>query len=175
MWQRFSLHDVRVIGHYLGVLIMVSTAMYAIPFVTALIMQEWEPASRYLFTSGFSLIVGGLLRMLYVNPKRLTRQQALSVTGLVWIILAFIAAIPLFYSGHYDSYLDALFDGVSGLTTTGASIICDLDHLSYADNMFRFMMHLSGGLGLIVVALSLGIFGKGGGGSLYFKLRLLFF
>lgn len=167
MWQRFSLHDVRVIGHYLGVLIMVSTAMYAIPFVTALIMQEWEPASRYLFTSGFSLIVGGLLRMLYVNPKRLTRQQALSVTGLVWIILAFIAAIPLFYSGHYDSYLDALFDGVSGLTTTGASIICDLDHLSYADNMFRFMMHLSGGLGLIVVALSLGIFGKGGGGSLY--------
>ena len=167
MWQRFSFLDIRIIGHYLGVLIMVSSAMYAIPFLTAVVLQEWEPASRYLFTAGFSLTVGGLLRMLYVNPRRLSRQQALAVTGLVWIVLAFIATIPLYHSGHYASYLDSLFDGVSGLTTTGASIICDLDHLSYADNMFRFMMHFSGGLGLIVVALSLGIFGKGGGASLY--------
>lgn len=167
MWQRFSLGDVRVIGHYLGVLIMVSSAMYFIPFIVGLLLREWEPAARYLFAGGLSLVIGGLLRMLYISPRRLSRQQALAVTGLVWIVLAFIATIPLYYSGHYASYIDALFDGVSGLTTTGASIICDLDHLSYADNMFRFLMHFAGGLGLIVVALSLGIFGKGGGASLY--------
>ena len=167
MWQRFSLQDVRIIGHYLGVLIMVSSVMYFIPFLMALVLQEWEPASRYLFTGGLSLVIGGALRMLYLNPRRLSRQQALAVTGLVWIVLAFIATIPLYYSGHFASYADALFEAVSGLTTTGASIICDLDHLSYTDNMFRFLMHLAGGLGLIVVALSLGIFGKGGGASLY--------
>ena len=48
-------------------------------------------------------------------------------------MLAFVAAVPLYLSGHYLSYLDALFDGVSGLTTTGASVIVDLDHLSNAD------------------------------------------
>lgn len=167
MWQRFTLTDLRVIGHYLGVLIMLSSVMYLIPFFLAMCLQEWEPASRYLLAAGLSLVICGILRFTIIVPRRLTKQQALAVTGLIWIILALIASIPLFYSGHYATYLDALFDGVSGLTTTGASVICDLDHLSYADNMFRFMMHFAGGIGLIVVALSLGIFGKGGGSNLY--------
>jgi len=89
------------------------------------------------------------------------------VVGLAWIVLGLFCSIPLYFSGHYLSFIDAVFDGVSGLTTTGASLILDLDHLSYADNTFRFMMHLLGGLGLIVVALSLGIFGKRSGASLY--------
>ena len=104
MWQRFSLHDVRVIGHYLGVLIMVSSVIYFIPFITALVLQEWEPAARYLFTGGLSLIIGAALRMLHLSPRRLSRQQALAVTGLVWIILALIAAVPLYYSGHWSIY-----------------------------------------------------------------------
>lgn len=89
------------------------------------------------------------------------------MVGLAWIVLGLFCSIPLYFSGHYLSFIDAVFDGVSGLTTTGASLILDLDHLSYADNTFRFMMHLLGGLGLIVVALSLGIFGKRSGASLY--------
>ena len=86
------------------------------------------------------------------------------VTALAWLFLALIAAIPLALSNHYASYLDALFECMSGLTTTGASVVVDIDHLSNADNMFRFMMHFIGGLGLIVVALSLGILGKGTSG-----------
>ena len=161
MWQRFSLYDVRVIGHYLGVLVLFSSLALLVPFVTALACGEWEPASRYLLTIGIAVIVGSGLRFLRIDPGRLNRQQALAVTGFAWIALAFIATVPLHLSGHYASYLDALFDGVSGLTTTGASLVQDLDHLSNADNMWRFMMHLIGGLGLIVVALSFGLFGRG--------------
>lgn len=161
MWQRFSLYDVRVIGHYLGVLVLFSSLALLVPFVTALACGEWEPASRYLLTIGIAVIVGSGLRFLRIDPGRLNRQQALAVTGFAWIALAFIATVPLHLSGHYASYLDALFDGVSGLTTTGASLVQDLDHLSNADNMWRFMMHLLGGLGLIVVALSFGLFGRG--------------
>lgn len=167
MWQRFSLYDVRVIGHYLGVLILFSSCALVLPFLTGLACGEWIPASRYLLTIGISLIIGSLLRFLRIDPGRLNRQQALAVTGFSWIVLAFIASIPLFLSGHYASYLDALFDGVSGLTTTGATVIQDLDHLSYADNMWRFTMHFTGGLGLIVVALSFGLFGRGVGANLY--------
>ena len=161
MWQRFSLYDVRVIGHYLGVLALFFSLALLVPFVTSLACGEWEPASRYLLTIGIAVIVGSGLRFLRIDPGRLNRQQALAVTGFAWIALAFIATVPLHLSGHYASYLDALFDGVSGLTTTGASLVQDLDHLSNADNMWRFMMHLLGGLGLIVVALSFGLFGRG--------------
>ena len=162
MWQRLSLYDVRVIGHYLGVLILVATFGLAAPLFTAVLFGEWHAAARYLFAAGVFLIAGSALRFLRVQPGRLTRHQALAVTGLAWMVLAFFAAIPLYMSGHYANYLDSLFEAVSGLTTTGASVVIDLDHLSYADNMWRFAMHLMGGLGLIVVGLSFGLFGKGG-------------
>ena len=116
---------------------------------------------------GITMVAGCSLRFLRIEPGRLDRRQALAVTGFAWVVLALFASFPLYFSGHYMTYLDAVFDGVSGLTTTGASLIVDLDHLSYADNMFRFAMHALGGLGLIVVALSFGLFGRGGGASLF--------
>ena len=128
-----------------------------IPLITALVFQEWEPATRYFLAAGISLTIGSLLRMAKVDPGRLTRQQAMALTGFAWMFLAFIASVPLAMSGHFASYLDALFDSVSGLTTTGAALIMDLEHLSYADNMWRFIMHFLGGMGLIVIALSLGL------------------
>lgn len=164
MWQKFSFYDVRVIGHYLGVLISFFSLLLVVPLVTALVLQEWEPASRYLLAIGLSLIIGSGMRMMRMQPGKLSRLQAMVVTALAWLFLALIAAIPLALSNHYASYLDALFECMSGLTTTGASVVVDIDHLSNADNMFRFMMHFIGGLGLIVVALSLGILGKGTSG-----------
>ena len=160
MWLRFTLFDVRVVAHYLGVLVSFFTIALAVPLVVAIAMQEWEPASRYLLAVGISLIVGSGLRLLCVQPGKLTHQQALAVTGLSWIVLAFVASVPLALSGHYGSYLDSLMEAVSGLTTTGVTLVIDLEHLSTADNMWRFVMHLIGGLGLIVVALSLGLLGK---------------
>ena len=160
MWLRFTLFDVRVVAHYLGVLVSFFTIALAVPLVVAIAMREWEPASRYLLAVGISLIVGSGLRLVCVQPGKLTHQQALAVTGLSWIVLAFVASVPLALSGHYGSYLDSLMEAVSGLTTTGVTLVIDLEHLSTADNMWRFVMHLIGGLGLIVVALSLGLLGK---------------
>ena len=167
MWPRFTFSDVRTICYYLGVLVLFSTIIYVVPFLVGVGLGEWEPAGRYLTAIGICLVVGSILRFMRIRPARLNRQQALAVTGLAWVVLAFFASIPLFYSGHYASYLDALFDGISGLTTTGACTIIDLDHLSVTDNMFRFMMHFLGGLGLVVVALALGLFGKSGGTTMY--------
>lgn len=167
MWPRLTWKDVRVVGHYLGVLVQFSSIAMLIPFIVGILCGEFEPAARYLLGAGVALTVGSLLRFLRVTPARLGRQQALVVTGVAWIVLAFIATVPVYLSGHYATYLDALFDCVSGLTTTGATVVQDLEHLSHADNMFRFTMHFVGGLGLIVVALSLGLFGSRGNAGLY--------
>lgn len=160
MWPRFSFTDFRTIAHYLGLLIVCFSVAPGVPLITALFLQEWEPASRYLLTIGICLVVGTGMRLLMPTPARLNRQQAMAVTGLAWIVLALIAAIPLAMSSHYNTYTDALFDCVSGLTTTGASCVTNVDHMSTADNMFRFVMHFVGGMGLVVVALSLGLFGR---------------
>ena len=167
MWQRFTITDARIIIHYLGILLLGSCVIMAPSLVVAIIFSEWNPALRYLSAIGCALIIGSIMSLVYVHPKKLSHQQAVGVTALAWIALSFLAAIPLFYSGHYLSYTDAVFDSVSAFTTTGATLITDLDHLSYADNMMRFMMCLTGGLGIIVVALSLGIFGKGTSTALF--------
>ena len=94
MWQRFSLYDIRVIGHYLGVLVLFSTIALLVPLATAIACGEWEPASHYLLTIGITLILGSGLRFLRIEPGRLGRQQALAVTGFAWIVLAACRASP---------------------------------------------------------------------------------
>ncbi len=167
MWQRYTLNDVRTIAHYLGIILMLGAAAMVAPLVIALAFQEWDAAVRYSFAVGVAFSAGGILRMMRVDPGHMSRQQAIAVTGFAWIVLALVGAIPLFMSPHYASFSDALFDTVSAFTTTDVSIISDLNHLSHADNMWRFVMNFSGGLGLVVVALSLGIFGAVADSSLY--------
>lgn len=167
MWQRFTREDGRVIGSHIGILVQLLAAALCVPIAVGAASGEWEPVSRYFSVAGLALVLGTALRFLGIKPARLLRRQAIAVVGLAWIVLAAIGAIPLFFSGHFGDYLDALFESVSGFTTTGVSIAQDLEHLSNADNAWRFMMQLIGGLGLIVVALSLGLFGRRIDASLY--------
>ena len=104
MWQKFSLYDFRVIAHYLGVLVLFLAVAQCVPFGVALVLGEWNPASRYLLGIGLALVVGSLLRMCLVTPGKLSPKQALAVTGFAWLVLALLAAIPMALSGHYGSY-----------------------------------------------------------------------
>ena len=114
MWLRFTLYDLRVIGHYLGTLVLFFAVLMLVPLGTALVFQEWEPASRYLVAAGITMVAGCALRFLRIDPGRLSRRQALAVTGFAWVVLALFASIPLYFSGHYATYLDAVFDGEIG-------------------------------------------------------------
>ena len=167
MWARFTSTDVRNILSYLGTLLVGFSFLFLVPFITGLVFQEWKPAANYLLGGGISAVLGCALRFTRVSNPRLNRQQAMAVTGLAWLVLAGVASVPLMLSGHFANPLDAMYDAVSGITTTGASVIEDLDHLSNADNMWRFALHALGGLGLIVVALSFGLFGGNVSSSLY--------
>lgn len=167
MWQRYTLYDFRVIAHYLGVLLVYTGASMLIPFIVALLFREWEPASRYFVAVGAALTIGSSMRMLRIEPGRLSRQQAIAVTGFAWVVVAAVAAVPLAFSAHYNTYFDALFDSVSAFTGTGAAIILDPDHLSNADNMWRFISAYAGGVGLVVVAMSFGLFGRVSDTNLY--------
>jgi len=162
MWPRISLEDLRVILHYLGVLTCFLGITMLVPVVVALCLSEYEIAIHYFLGISIAFLFGTLLMLFKFHPTVLSRKQAICVTGLAWVVLGIFAAIPLYLSGHFSSTLDAYFEIISGLTTTGFSLVHDVDHLSYADNMWRFMMHFFGGQGVIVIALGLGIFGRTG-------------
>ena len=162
MWYRFNRDDVRIIAHYLGLLMMTFGAIMAVPLTVSIIYAEWAVTSHYLFGMGVALVFGTLLRLAKIEPQSIKTKHAIAITGMIWIIGAVLAAVPLYLSGHYANFLDAVFEGVSGLTATGLSLAQDVDHMSMADNMWRFTMQFVGGQGVVVVALSLGIFTRTG-------------
>ena len=161
MIYRLHLKDWLVIGHYLGALILIIAASMIAPFVVALLLGELSAAVDFLYSIGIALIIGSLLLLCRVHKGPLDWHQALVITGMCWIVLSFFGAVPLWLSGHYSSFLDAFFETVSCFTTTGISVTLDLDHMPLSVIMWRSVMNLLGGVGVVVVALALGIFGTG--------------
>lgn len=138
-----------------------------VPLVTAVALQEWDPALDYLLGASITLAVGRGMMLTLTHSGGVNRRQAMLIAGLGWAVASVMAAIPLTFSGNYLSPLDALFDAVSGFTTSGLTVAVDLDHMSYAHNMWRHLTHLIGGQGIVVAALSLALGRRGGAVSLY--------
>lgn len=160
-------HDLRIVAHYVGLFVLGVGIAMVVPFVTALAYREWDGALDYAIGMAAALAIGGALRLAYTRDAKLSHAHALALTGLGWLAASLVAAIPLSLSGNYLSYLDALFDAVSGLTTSGLTVVVDLDHMAYSHNMWRHLTHLIGGQGIVVAALSLAVGLRGGALSLY--------
>ncbi len=130
--------------------------------------REWDPALDYVDRHG-GLLRGGRRTgpVSHTREAKLTHSHALALTALGWLAASAAAAVPLALSGNYASVLDANFDAISGLTTSGLTLVDDLDHMAYSHIMWRHITHLIGGQGIVVAALSLAVGLRGGALSLY--------
>ncbi|MBW6467644.1 MAG: TrkH family potassium uptake protein [Coriobacteriia bacterium] len=167
MWLRLRLSDLRTIVHFVGVFVVGIGAAMIVPLATAVLWREWGAALDYILGMGVTLPFGFLLMHADVVRERITYAHAFSITALGWLVASLAAAVPLAFSGNYPTYLDAAFDALSGLTTSGLTVVTQLDHMAQAHNMWRHLTHLIGGQGIVVAALSLAVGLKGGGFSLY--------
>lgn len=160
MLPRLHWADVLTVCHYLGVLVIFAGVLMAVPLAVAGLFGEMKNVVAFVFGMGLCFTVGSLLRL--CRPHKLDRRCSLLLTGVGWIVIAFAASVPFFLSGDFTSYTDALFDAVSSLTTTGATLAQDVDHLGYAQVMWRSVLTLFGGQTVIAIALYFGFFGEGG-------------
>lgn len=163
MIPQFFREDFKPIIHYLGKLIIGLGLLMTVPLIVGIINKEWNPCLDFIISSLICFSVGYLL--LLESPKRedLNWRQGMVIVGISWIVAMFLGSIPLFLSGHYNSYLDACFETMSAFATTGLVLVKDLDHISYAHNFWRHFMCFIGGQGIILVAL---IFFVRGGSAL---------
>ncbi len=146
--------DLRVIGLYTGRIIFGVGLLMAVPLATALIAAEWAPAVDFVIGMCACLAFGLLTEIGCRTSRDPTWTHGLVVAGFSWLAATAIGAIPHWLSGHYGSFLDAMFDLMSGYTTTGLILIQDLDHVSHGLNMWRFLLTYAGGQGIIVIALT---------------------
>ncbi|MCL4553688.1 MAG: TrkH family potassium uptake protein [Actinobacteria bacterium] len=159
--------DTRIILYYTGLFVFGIAAAMAVPLVTGIVMAEWNAVLDYLVGISAALVIAGTLRFARVDNARVTHTHAMILTASGWLAASLVAAIPLSLSPAYASYLDALFDSVSGLTTSGLTVVTGLDHMAHAHNMWRHLTHLIGGQGIVVAAISLSIGLRSGAFSLY--------
>ncbi|MCM8830758.1 MAG: TrkH family potassium uptake protein [Candidatus Omnitrophica bacterium] len=138
-----------------------------VPLTLAIILGEINPALDFLISLLIVFIFGiGLVGFCKID-KEPRWMHGMIVVALSWIFAMFLGAIPLFLSGHYNSYLDSCFEAMSGFATTGLTLVQDLDHLSYAHNFWRHFIMFIGGQGIVIMVLSFMIPGSAGAFKIY--------
>jgi trk system potassium uptake protein TrkH len=150
-----------IIGLYTGRIITGLGLVMLIPAALGLARAEFNDALGMVIGASLSLLLGRLTEWRLATNRDLAWSHAMATVALSWLVAAYLAAIPLYLSGHYGSFLDATFDAMSGFATAGLAVINDLDHVSDSINLWRHLMQFLGGQGLVLVALS--VFGGAGG------------
>lgn len=145
----------RLILKVIGVIMLVEAALMLLPMIVGLIYGESDWI-YFLYVLAGTGIVGGLLLWLMKPEKSgLFVSDGFIITAGAWIVLSAVGAIPFSISGVFPSYLDSLFETVSGFTTTGVSVLPDIEALSHCMLFWRGLTNWIGGMGVLVFLLAL--------------------
>ena len=145
--------NIGIVFYFLGWVLGIEGILMILPCVVALIYQE--PSGFYfLGVALFCGISGWLLAHKKLKSTVLYAKEGFVAVSLSWIVLSFFGALPFFLSGEIPLLEDALFEVISGFTTTGASVLSDVEALSRCMLMWRSFTHWIGGMGVLVFILA---------------------
>ena len=138
-----------MIRYTLGWLLLFEGAFLGVPLITAAIYWEW---AFFAFLAAMLISVGAGVLLTRWKPKsfNLYAKDGFVIVSLSWIILSIFGALPFLFTGVTPSFVDALFETVSGFTTTGASIFTAVEWLPRSILMWRSFTHWIGGMGVLV-------------------------
>lgn len=143
----------QIVGYTLGLLLLVLGVIQFIPAFTDLYYGD-SNAKAFFIGSGLCLFFGGLLYSINQDaPAHITTRQAFLLTTLSWLSMAFFGSIPFYISDLNISFTDAFFESMSGITTTGATVLSNLDGQSHGVLLWRSFMQWIGGIGIIAFAI----------------------
>ncbi len=123
-----------------------------LPMLVALFCGE--SPRPFLLAILITAMVGFLLSLLKTSDS-LHAKEGFFAVGLIWILFGVFGALPFFFSGHFSSYVDCLFECISGFTTTGASILPAVEHLPRGILFWRALIIWLGGMGVLVLTIAL--------------------
>jgi len=149
--------------------IMMLEALFFLPSMgLALYDRDYHVLRGFIFTITLLVILALLFRLVSRNDRSsFFVREGFMLVGLTWIVMSLFGALPFFISGEIPSYFDAFFETVSGFTTTGASILRDVEIMSRSLLLWRSFTHWLGGMGILVFMLALIPAAKGRGESLH--------
>ncbi len=155
--------NVRIIFRVLGLLLLIEGAAMMLAFTVSLYYNEYDQPA-FLISSGINLLLGGITLFLTRNAKRdIGRHEGYIIVTLVWVVFSVFGSLPYIISGAIPCFTNAFFETMSGFSTTGATILADIEALPHGILFWRSITQWLGGMGIIVLSLAiLPVFGIGG-------------
>lgn len=154
-----------IIKYMLGWVLNVEGAFMLLPCITSLFYRERE-GWYYLLCALLCVGIGGIIVRRKPDNSQFFAKEGFVAVALSWIIMSLMGALPMCLTGEIPNYIDALFEAASGFTTTGASIVPNVELLSHSTNLWRCFTHWIGGMGVLVFIMA--ILPASGGQDMYF-------
>lgn len=162
----------KMMGRFIGHILLVEAVFMTVPLAISLAQKERMAAIGFAASFGIILVLALLLSILCKGSKKGFRaREGLVCVGVSWIVMSLLGSLPFYISREIPSYLDALFETVSGFTTTGASVLPEVEILSKGILYWRSFTHWLGGMGVLVFVLAVGAFGESSKGFTMHLLR----
>ena len=143
----------RMIAYILGRILLVEAALLALPMLVAILYKE--SAEPFLIPMLALVLCGVLLGRITPRTRTLYARDGLAIVALAWIVMSFFGAMPFYISHSMPTFVDCFFETVSGFTTTGASILTEIEHLSQGILFWRSFTHWVGGMGVLVFVMAI--------------------
>lgn len=164
--------NVKNISRTVGLILLITGIFQLFPLLIAVIDHEPRNILAYIESLCLILLVGSALLLFSRGGNSMfSAQEGFAATGLSWIFMSAFGALPFFLSGQIPSYVDAFFEMVSGFTTTGASILTDVEALSRCNLFWRSFSHWLGGMGVLVFLLAVVPGARKNGGTGIYLMR----
>lgn len=147
----------RLIGKFISKMLMVEGVFMLPALGISIYCGEMDSVYGFVVSLAILTVVLAILALGCRETKSIFRaREGLVCVGIAWIMISLLGCLPFYFSGEIPSFVDALFETVSGFTTTGASILSDVEALSKGILYWRSFTHWLGGMGVLVFVLALG-------------------
>ena len=143
----------QMIGFVIGRILLTEGVLLLVPAITAILYEE--SLNPFLITMFLLVTVGWGLCMRKPKKTTLYARDGFAVVALAWIFMSLFGALPFVISGDIPNYVDALFETVSGFTTTGATVLVVVEEMSKSGLMWRSFTHWIGGMGVLVFVMAI--------------------
>ena len=144
----------RLTFHLIGNVLRMAGALMALPVLVSLIERSGDTIPL-LLSMLIAMAAGTLLALIQPRRDTLRPREGFAVVAFSWILVSFFGGLPFYFSGYVPSLVDCFFETVSGFTTTGATILTDVEALPKGLLFWRSFTHWAGGMGVLVLSLAL--------------------
>lgn len=134
---------------------LVGSATFLLPCIVSLYYKEFECAISFFIVAFAVAIISLPLAIIKPKNKHMYAREGLVIVALMWVIYPIFGALPFYISGAIPNFIDAIFESISGFTTTGSTILTDIENLPNGILFWRTFTHWIGGMGVLVFAIAI--------------------